>query len=981
MVNMNDEKIEKSDIALREEGVQAFWDQNAIFEKSVNGAGARADYKGEFIFNDGPPFATGTPHYGHLVASAMKDAIPRYKTMQGYRVARQWGWDCHGLPIENIVEKELGTNGKKDIQNMGVKAFNDKCREQIFTYVDIWNEFIPRFGRWADMKAPYKTMDKDFMESEWWAFKSLYDKGLIYQDYRTMHVCPRCETTLAQSEVAEGYKIIKDLAVTVEFPMKSDPATVFLAWTTTPWTLPGNVALAVGANIEYVYVQKNAETSGVNGGGIENNKTYILAKNRVEHVFKDVPYTIVKTVLGKDLASTEYVPPFSSYVDGEFRNKDKKFSAAWKVCVADFITDDSGTGLAHEAPAFGAEDMVLAQEVGLPLIHHLGMDGVIKPEVVELAGLSVKPAGDVQATDVAVIKYLAAKGLLFSKEKYEHSYPHCWRCDTPLINYATSSWFVAVQKMKPELLENAKGITWAPAHIKNGRWGQWLEGAKDWSISRQRFWANTMPVWKCDGCKAVRVFGSCAELEAASGAVVTDLHKDIVDEVAVPCGCGQTMRRVPDVLDTWFNSGSVPYATHHYLGAGDANFTADFIAEGQDQVSKWFYYQHVLATGLFNKPAFNSVLVNGIVLAEDGKKMSKRLKNYPDPKKVIDTYGADAVRLYILSSPVVNADNLNFSEAGVAELSRKVIGRLVNVYEFYAQYAGTVVHGKSADSKNMLDQWILARLAEVHAEITAGYDAYDLNAATRPLIDFVDDLSTWYLRRSRDRIKDAADNSVAAADALTTMRCVCKEFAKLAAPSMPFIADWLWGNVKDEGDVESVHLAGWSAIRDTGRTSQDSEKLLEQMKLVRQVVTQGLEARTKVGIKVRQPLVKFTVYSGQFTGLAADMKYELGQIIAEELNVKEVVFATVEDGGTGVQIELDTNITPELKREGEFRDLLRSVQELRKNTGLNPGDTVTLMLPGIHADTVEPFMGELKKVANVIEVMYADGVEMKLTKV
>jgi isoleucyl-tRNA synthetase len=543
--------------------------------------------------------------------------------------------------------------------------------------------------------------------------------------------------------------------------------------------------------------------------------------------------------------------------------------------------------------------------------------------------------------------------------------------------------------MKTELLENAKGVTWAPAHIKNGRWGQWLEGAKDWSISRQRFWANTMPVWKCDGCNAVRVFGSCAELEAASGVAVTDLHKDIVDEVVVPCSCGQTMRRVPDVLDTWFNSGSVPYATHHYLGASQhggpssvhPNFTADFIAEGQDQVSKWFYYQHVLATGLFNKPAFNSVLVNGIVLAEDGKKMSKRLKNYPDPKKVIDTYGADAVRLYILSSPVVNADNLNFSEQGVAELSRKVIGRLVEVYKFYAQYKDTVTHTAGPGSQNILDQWVLARLAEVHAQVTAGYDAYDLNAATRPLIDFVDDLSTWYLRRSRDRIKDVADNPAAAAEALATMRYVFAEFAKLAAPSMPFIADWLWGNVKDEGDVESVHLATWSQCTDDSVQFIGSGKLLEQMKLVRQVVTQGLEARTKAGIKVRQPLVKFTVYSGQFTGLAADMKYELGQIIAEELNVKEVVFATVEDGGTGVQIELDTNMTPELKREGEFRDLLRSVQELRKNTGLNPGDKVTLTLPAIHKDTVEPFMGELKKVANVVEVIYVGGAEMKLTKV
>jgi isoleucyl-tRNA synthetase len=957
------EKSAASEIALREEAILAFWNENTIFEKSVEGAPSRLDYQGDFIFNDGPPFATGTPHYGHLMQSAIKDAIPRYKTMRGFRVARQWGWDCHGLPIENIVEKELGTSGKKDIEALGVKKFNELCREKIFTYVDIWNNFIPRFGRWADMKNPYKTMDKDFMESEWWAFKTLYDKGLIYEDYRTMHVCPRCETTLAQSEVAEGYKIIKDLAVTVEFPIRSSPNTVFLAWTTTPWTLPGNVALAVGASINYVYVTSP-----------DSSKTYIVAESRFDHLFKDAAYAVVKKVRGSELLGIEYIPPFNSYRDSEFKNKHN----AWKVYAADFITDTSGTGIAHEAPAFGAEDMALAQEVGLPLLHHVGMNGVIVPEVTELAGLLVKPAGDVQATDVAVIKYLAGAGILFSKEKYEHSYPHCWRCDTPLINYATTSWFVAVQKMKEQLLSNAAGISWAPAHIKNGRWGEWLTGARDWSISRQRFWANTMPVWKCASCSSVRVFGSCSELEAASSTAIHDLHKDVVDDVVVPCACGGAMHRIPDVLDTWFNSGSVPFATRHYVG-GDTtpNFAADFIGEALDQVSKWFYYQHVLATGLFNMVAFRQVVTTGIVLAEDGKKMSKRLMNYPDPIKIVNTYGADSVRLYILVSPVVRGESLNFSEVGVAELSRKVIGRLVNVYEFYAQYQTTVQHVAHAESTHILDRWICARFSLAHREIAAGYEAYDLNRATRPLIDFVDDLSVWYLRRSRDRIKEGGADAAAA---LATMCYIFREFSKIAAPSVPFIADWLWQQVRGVSDVESVHLAQWTTLDRDSATQDADEQLHARMTHARQYVTLGLEQRTKSSIKVRQPLAKAKLFGTYVTEIPIEEREQLLAIIRDELNVKTVECESLGED-TSIRVEIDSAITPELQREGEYRDLLRSVQELRKQTGLHPNDVARLSLPHVYRGIVEPFLQDLQKVANLGEIIFSEDEAMSLVAI
>lgn len=905
----------KSDTAKREEEVLAFWNEHDIFEKSLE----KEAPEGEYTFYDGPPFATGTPHYGHLVASAIKDAIPRYWTMKGFRVERQWGWDCHGLPIENIVEKELGTKSKKDIESIGVKKFNDLCREKIFTYVDVWETFIPRFGRWVNMHNSYRTMDKDYMESEWWAFKTLYDKGLIYEDYRSMHICPRCETTLAQSEVAEGYQTVKDLAVTVAFPVKGEKDTAFLAWTTTPWTLPGNVALAVGADIDYVSVEK--------GGA-----TYILAKERMRDVLTEEGYTIVSEMKGTDLVGKEYVPPFDSYQEDE---KLEHRENAWKVYAADFVTTDTGTGIAHEAPAFGAEDMELAQEVGLPLIQHVGMNGVIVPEVKELAGLSVKPVDDHQSTDVAVIKYLAGKGLLFAKEKYEHSYPHCWRCDTPLINYATSSWFVAVEKIKSDLLAYAEAINWSPAHIKSGRWGEWLKGARDWSISRQRFWANTIPVWRCSGpCKSEKVFGSVAELEEASGTTVHDLHKDIVDEIRVPCSCGSDMHRVPDVLDTWFNSGSVPYASYHYPFKNEKEvrerIPADFIGEGQDQVSKWFYYQHVLGGALFETHMFKNVIVSGTALAEDGKKMSKRLQNYPDPQVMIDTYGADAMRLYLLSSPVMRSENLNFLESDVAEVSRKILARLVNVYEFYALHKDAVAHDPVAEEGSALDTWIITRLNDVHAQVTQAMEAYELDRATRPLAAFVDDFSTWYVRRSRDRFKEGSEEEKKRA--LQTTQFALRKLAKMLAPFAPFHAEWVWQRVRREDDRESVHLANWC----TGREVETH--VLEEMKTVREVVTMALEKRAEANIKVRQPLSALMVKNTQL----AAFDDQLLDLIRDEVNVKTVVVdESIED-----EVALDTVLTDELREEGALRELVRALQSARKKAGLQAGTAAQATVRG-----------------------------------
>src|SRR3989338_5959343 len=522
----------KSEVALREEQTLAFWKERDIFKKSLD----KPASSGEYVFYDGPPFATGLPHYGHIVASVIKDAVPRFWTMRGYHVPRVWGWDCHGLPIENIVEKELGFKHKKDILTMWVAKFNERCREQVLTYAHEWEKIIPRIGRWADMKNAYRTMDKPFMESVWWVFKELWDKKLVYEDYRSMHICPRCETTLSQQEVSEGYKDVKDIAVTVKFKMKNPekhgfPAdTCFLAWTTTPWTLPGNVALAVNSKETYRLFE---------WGG----QHYIDVKKQgysyPGHTLKEFP--------GKDIVELEYEPPFDYYInDKTLKNREN----GWKVYAADFVTTDTGTGIAHEAPAFGADDWGLLKKENLPFVQHVNSDGTMKPEVKDFAGMEVKPRSDEDrvrlGTDIAVLKYLQEHGALFSKENVTHSYPHCWRCDTPLLNYATSSWFVSVTKIKDNLLKNAKAINWSPEHIKEGRWGNWLEGARDWSISRQRFWASVIPIWKCEACKKIKVFGSASELEEASGRKVDDLHKHVVDEITVPCECGTAMRRIPD---------------------------------------------------------------------------------------------------------------------------------------------------------------------------------------------------------------------------------------------------------------------------------------------------------------------------------------------------------------------------------------------------------------------------------------------------
>jgi len=921
-----------------EKEVLKFWGDNKIFKKSLEN---RKNDK-EYTFYDGPPFATGTPHYGHIVASILKDVVPRYWTMRGYYVERKWGWDCHGLPIENIVEKEMGSKKKKDIEEMGVEKFNNLCRSKVLTYVDEWERVIGRLGRWADMKNAYRTMDKDYMESVWWVFRELWDRGLIYEDYRSMHICPRCETTLSQSEVTEGYKDIKDLSVIAKFELdptnykqyentKEEGKTYILAWTTTPWTLPGNVALAVGENIEYVKLKIKPCLPANRNEELKIKEFFVLAKERVGEIFKSDEYEIIEEFEGKKLIGKRYKPLFDNYFkDEKLENRDN----GWQIYAGDFVTTDEGTGVVHIAPAFGEDDMRLGKEKSLPFIQHVAMDGNFKEEMSDLAGLNVKPIENHQATDIEIIKYLAKKGTLFSKEKYEHSYPHCWRCDTPLINYATSSWFVAVTKIKDTALKSAKNINWSPANMKEGRFGNWLDGARDWSISRQRFWASVMPIWVCEKCGEKKVIGSVAELEKLSGEKIDDLHKHTVDKITFVCEkCQKKMKRVPDVLDTWFDSGSMPYAQKHYPFENqerfEKNFPADFIAEGIDQTRAWFYYLHIIGNGIKDKEAFRNVIVNGIVLAEDGKKMAKKLKNYPDPMEMLEKYGADSMRYYLMSSPVVAAQNLSFKEGDLSEVTRGMMRMLWNSYSFFVLYAeiDKFEADKNFNPKNLsglLDKWIISELQMLIRDFNSHMENYELHKASRLLPKFVDNLSNWYIRRSRKRFWKS-ENDGDKNEAYQTLYYVLTELSKVMAPFTPFIAEEIYKNLTEE---ESVHLADFP-MADENLIDENFTGI--QMERVRAIVNLGLQFRSQAGIKVRQPLSSLYVENHK-------IQEEFIEIIKEEINVKDVTNSKKDgdwiEGKIGeIKIGLNKKITPELKLEGQARELIRHIQEMRKEAG------------------------------------------------
>ena len=922
-----------------------YWDVNKIFERSV----ADRPISSSFTYYDGPPFATGLPHYGHLVGSIMKDLVPRYQTMLGHRVERRWGWDCHGLPIENLIEKKFNLTSKEDIEQFGIKSFNEACEETVLAYATEWQHTIHRLGRWVDMKNAYKTMDLDYMESVWSIFKTLYDKGLIYEGYKSMLLCPRCATTLSNFEATQNYQEVKDLSVFVRLPLLSGEweNANLIVWTTTPWTLPGNVLVAVNPALNYHLLEVQGETGPekiILGASAHSR---LLGDGSFAKLFGiSTPPTILKEFLGAELVGQKYTPCFSSYAN---------HPDAFKVVGAQFVAENEGTGLVHIAPAFGEDDTELGKTLGVPPIFHVSESGHFAPEVVHeltqfaaingrekeftAAANPVKSKGDSQSVDVLIIKFLAGTGKLFGKLSLLHSYPLCWRCDTPLINYATNSWFVSVTTLKADLLKNNQSINWVPDNMKAGRFGKWLEGARDWAISRSRYWGTPLPIWKAeDG--TILCLGSVAELEALSGQSITNLHKQVVDELKFTKD-GKTYHRIPEVLDCWFESGSMPYAQNHYLFTDPATdpaeysktFPADFVSEGQDQTRGWFYTLHVLATALFGTPAFKNVIVNGIVLAEDGKKMSKRLQNYPDPDLMLQTYGADAVRFYLMSTPVVTAENLRFQEAGVSEVVKKLLNILSNVLEFYKLYSALEAQPR-VEITHILDKWIESRTAETVGLVTTGLDNYTLDAPTRALQNFVTDLSTWYLRGSRDRFKG---HQLEARPALQTLGDSLLILSQLIAPYTPFIAEEIYRTVQTARGLfmvgDSVHLTNWPIATNVNADA------LAIMGVVRSLASRALEAREKFGRPIKQRLGELKVFlpADRVNILTADHL----QVLMDEVNVEKITVLVGEGlSGGELAVELDPTLTPALLRHGLARELIRRINGWRKEVGLTISDRI-----------------------------------------
>jgi isoleucyl-tRNA synthetase len=949
----------KSEVAKREETILAFWNERDIFNKSL----AKEPTEGEYVFYEGPPTANGKPGIHHIESRSFKDAIPRYKTMRGYHVRRKAGWDTHGLPVEIAVEKEIGSKSKKDIEIFGIAQFNKKCKESVLRYIDDWKVFTDRIGYWVDHKSTYFTFDNDYIESVWSVLKVAGEKNLLYKDYKVVPWCPRCGTALSSHEVAQGYADTKDPAVYVKFKVKNPEmiglsGKVFiLAWTTTPWTLPGNVALAVGNDIKYRVVQKDGEY-------------LIVAAQRVSALGLDdsIPgeeYT------GALLVGLEYEPLYPYLKDSAPEKEQAKFDKAYKVYPADFVTTTDGTGIVHTAVMYGTDDFELGTKLGLPKYHLVGEDGKLTAETGPFAGLFIKKA------DAPITEDLRERGLLFKDEIVEHSYPFCWRCKTPLMYYADDSWYIHMSEVKETLISENKTINWQPEHIRDGRFGDWLKDLKDWAISRSRYWGTPLPIWECEACKVFEVLGSVAELKSKSQQLVPeglDLHRPYVDEFTFACSCGGTMKRIPEVLDVWFDSGAMPFAQDHYPfenkeWVDGPGYPADYISEAIDQTRGWFYTLHAVGAGIMGRgKAYKNVICLGHILDAKGKKMSKSVGNIVEPFAMIDKYGVDALRYFMFT---VNApgDSKNFDERTVDEIVKKNIGRLHNVLAFYELYKNDTP--RDWKSTNLLDRWILSRLDQLVSESTAGFETYQLDVATRPIAGFIDDLSVWYLRRSRDRFK-ADDDDLSTelgadkAAALMTLRYVLHTLSRVMAPSMPFYAEYLFQAVREEEDEESVHLASWPS-GDAG--SRLDAALVNAMSEARRVVTLALEAREKAGVKVRQPLSVTRIPQMTFTTLP-DVDALLA-IIAEEINVKIVEVVTDLAAGT---VELDTMISPELKEEGFVRDFLRAVQGERKNAGLNPQDTIELTISTSDEaqSIIKKYEDELKSTLKASTIQFED---------
>ena len=1014
----------KVDFPLQEEEVLKFWQEKDIFKKSISQREGAED----FVFYDGPPFATGLPHFGHFIPSTIKDIIPRYQTMKGKKVERRFGWDCHGLPIENLIEKELGINSKHEIEQMGIDKFNEACRASVLRYTSEWRKTITRMGRWVDFDNDYKTMNPEFMESIWWVAKSLWDKNLIYEGKYILPYCPRCSTVLSTHELAQGYKDVQDQTVTVRFKITKAPDaiddkeitngnTYLLAWTTTPWTLPSNLGLCMGPEIDYVKILDKA-----------SGDYYIFAQARLSAYYKNEDdYQIIYTRKGKDFVGAEYEPLFPYFAelsDAKVcaeKSKQKCEKGAFRMFNADYVSTEDGTGIVHIAPAFGEEDHKVFAGSGVPEVEPIDAECKFTKEVSDYEGRFVKDC------DKDIIARLKNEGKLVKRDTIVHSYPHCWRCGSPLIYRGIGSWFVRVADHHDSLLKANSQISWQPSHIKEGRFGKWLAGSRDWAVSRNRYWGNPIPIWRCDNpeCKDSVCVGSRQELKELSGIYPDDLHKQFVDKITFPCKkCSGTMRRIPEVFDCWFESGSMPYAQQHYPFENkeyfEQHFPADFISEGLDQTRGWFYTLTILASHLFDKPAFKNCIVNGIVLASDGRKMSKSLRNFTDPVEAINKFGADAIRLFLMHSAVVKADEIRYSDDGVREILKSILIPWWNSYSFFVTYANidkVTPTGHYFDSKlpsNPLDAWLLSITQKLISDVSQALDSYDLSAAIDPIVKFIDELNNWYIRRSRRRFWKS-ENYTDKTEAYESLYVALKTLAQVSAPFVPFITEEMYLNLKTSEDKESVHLCDYPVPN----ADWINEELEFKMETVQKAVSMGHSLRNQFNLKNRQPLasVALVTRNSEEKRVLAEME----DCIREELNVKKVEFHDREDelveykakanfkvlgkelgplmkqaaqvittltseqiqsilDGTKLSIEvsgkeveldsekvlverlekddlkvlndgtltvgLDSKVTDELKKEGYVRDLIRGIQNQRKENGYNVTDRIKIKLSG-----------------------------------
>ena len=973
------EQQAKPDFAELEKRVLKFWEEDKTFEKSVH----NRDGAAEFVFYDGPPFANGTPHYGHIMVSYVKDVVARFQTMSGKKVERRLGWDCHGLPAEMSAEKQLGVSGRKQIEEFGVEKFNNFCRQDVLKYSNIWVDMFKRIGRWVDFSHDYKTMDLPFMESVIHNFKDLYDKGLIYEDFRVLPYSWAAETPLSNFEVNQGYQDKTDTAITVLFKLENGMK--ILVWTTTPWTLPSNLMLAVGNDISYAVME-------------EDGQKYVLAEALLGRYKQQLAKAErVGTLKGSELVGLSYEPMFPYF-------KHLKEKGAFRVLAGEFVSTEDGTGVVHIAPGFGQDDFEAcrAYDENFPVVCPVDEAGKFTAEVSDYAGKQVFEANE------PVMQWLKQNGLLVKKEQYTHSYPFCWRTDTPLIYKAMSSWFVKVTDFRDEMVRLNQEINWVPEHIKDGRFGKWLEGARDWSISRNRFWGTPIPVWKSDNPQFPRidVFGSVAEIKEKTGIEVTNLHKPYIDEVVYPNPddpSGKTMmRRVGDVFDCWFESGSMPYAQVHYPFDNkewfENHFPADFIVEAMDQTRGWFYTLTVLSTALHNKPAFKNCICTGLLMAEGGQKLSKRLKNYPDPNEVLDSIGSDALRWFLVSSPVLKGGNLAVDQEGkeIAKAARVAQIPMWNAYYFFTLYANAEGYQAKevSGSSEAIDNYILSKLKRLSRIVKQGLDTYDVALSCNEVASFMEILNNWYIRRTRDRFWSGDQQAF---DVLYT---VLVNLSKIMAPLMPFLCEYVYKNLTGG---ESVHLADYPQLENI----KLDETLVDEMDFLQDLCSAGKFIREEKNLRNRLPLAGLTVVGDNLGFLNGQYQ----DIIKDELNVKEVkidnnlaayaaktvylytpllgkalgkdmgpvmaaykqgkwelnadgtlsiagqtltpdlfeVRLDMKDGVAGkafadnkAVVTLNTNVTDELKREGMARDFVRLVQTLRKDKDFNISDRIEL---------------------------------------